>query len=474
MLNSKILKNIFSLSTAEVYNKILLFITTAYLARTILTDGLGAINLAQSMSTYLLLLIVTGLDAYGIKELAKNRDKMRTLVNTLFSAKFFLSILAYLVLFIIVLLINKEFEVKVVILIFGFTIFAQVNYLNWVFMGLEKMEIVAIRLAITSSLNLIGILLLVHSPADTWLAALIIASSQLINALWMIIYYIKKYNKIEIRINIGDWLYHIKKAMPIGFSFLITAFYNNIGIILVGLMLTTGYLYQTGILGTALKALIISMSPLMIFQQAFYPQLSRSNSIEERSNLLKNYTKITFLTGSLLAGIIFFYSDALIVFAFGQAFVESAALLKILAPALLLMYINVSFSIPLIAWGYEKKVLYTVLTAGIVNLILNLIFIPEYGMYAVAYISLLTEFIVAVGLSFNIRSIVQKTYYTTLAILSLLAILSFGLPSLFLNLHWSINISISIIAFIVLVFASKQIELRQIKNLFSKSNAKVD
>ena len=471
MINSKILKNIFSLSTAEVFNKILLFITTAYLARTILTDGLGSINLAQSMSTYLLLLITTGLDAYGIKELSKDRDKMQSLVNTLFSAKFFLSILAYLFLFLIVLVINKEFEVKFIILIYGFTIFAQVNYLNWVFMGLERMEIVAFRLAITSALNLTGILIFVHSPGDTWLAALIIAASQLINAGWMIVYYIKKYHSIQIRINIREWIYHIKRAMPIGFSFLITAFYNNIGIILVGLMLTSHYLYQTGILGTAIKALMISMSPLMILQQSFYPQLSRAVSIEERSDLLRKYTKITYLTGAFLSVILFFYADALIVFTFGKAFSESATILKILAPALMLMYINISFSIPLIAWGYEKKVLKTVFVAGIVNLTFNLIFIPEYGMYAVAYITLLTEFIVVAGLTYYIQRSVRNTYFRSLVLLILIAVLSFGLPSLFLNLHWTINIGLSIVTFVVLVLATKQIQLQQIRNLFAKSNA---
>ena len=346
MINSKILKNIFSLSSADIFSKILLFLTTAYLARTILPDGVGSINFAQSLASYLLLLITTGLDAYGIKELAKNRDKMKSLVDTLFSARFFLSIIAYLILVVIVLLMHKEPEVKFIILIYGFTIIAQVNYMNWVYMGLERMEIVAFRLAITSALNLIGIVIFVHSPNDTWLAALIIAVSQLLNAGWMIVYYLKKYHSITIRINLKEWIFHIKRALPIGLSFLITTFYNNIGIILVGLMISTNYLYQTGILGTAIKALMISMSPLLILQQSFYPQLSRSITDEERSNLLKKYTKITFLTGSFLASILYFYADILITVAFGKAFAESAVLLKILSPALILMYINTSFSIP--------------------------------------------------------------------------------------------------------------------------------
>ena len=471
MINSKILKNIFSLSSADIFSKILLFLTTAYLARTILPDGVGSINFAQSLASYLLLLITTGLDAYGIKELAKNKDKMKSLVDTLFSARFFLSIIAYLVLVVIVLLMHKELEVKFIILIYGFTIIAQVNYMNWVYMGLERMEIVAFRLAITSALNLIGIVVFVHSPADTWLAALIIAVSQLLNAGWMIVYYLKKYYTITIRINIQEWIYHIKRALPIGLSFLITTFYNNIGIILVGLMISTNYLYQTGILGTAIKALMISMSPLLILQQSFYPQLSRTTTLEDRSDLLKKYTKITFLTGSFLASILYFYADILINVAFGKAFAESAILLKILSPALILMYINTSFSIPLIAWGYEKKVLKVVFIAGLVNLIFNLIFIPLHGMYAVAYVTLLTEFIVAVGLTYYIYKAVKKTYFINLFILLVIAIISFGIPATFLNLHWIINISIGIITFVFLIFATKQIEISQIKHLFAKTNA---
>jgi O-antigen/teichoic acid export membrane protein len=212
------------------------------------------------------------------------------------------------------------------------------------------------------------------------------------------------------------------------------------------------------------------MSPLAIYQQAFYPPLSRAITLSERSPMLKNYTKITFLTGSLLSVILFFYAGTLIITVFGQPFIESAALLKILAPALILMYINLSFSIPLIAWGYEKKVLKTVFVAGLVNLILNLMFIPKYGMYTVAYVTLLTEFIVAVGLTYYIYKVVKKTYFTNLAILTTISVLSFGIPYLFLDINFILNISISFISFILLILATKQIEIRQIKSLFGKTN----
>lgn len=467
---NSIVKNIFSLSVAEFLNKFFVFLYTAYLARTILTDGLGAINFAQSIASYLILVVTYGLDTYGIKELSRNFGKIKQLVDTLSSLRFILSFLAYIILFLIVLILNKEIELSHIILIFGLTIFAQVNFLNWVFMALEKMEVIAVRLSITSALNLAGIFIFVRSPQDTWLAALVIAISQIINAAWMLAYYIKKHNPITFIVNLKSYYYHIKRALPMGLTFITIAFYNNIGIILVGAIVADNYLYQTGILGASLKLILIAIVPIAIFQQAFFPRLAKLNTQTERDDLLKKFTRLTFITGAALTVIFFLYSDIIINLAFGPAFAESTKILLILAPLIIIMYANTSFFTPLIAWGYEKAVFKLVFLAALVNLTINLIFIPKYGMYAVTVATIACELIVFAGLTYILKKAVAKTYFKNLILIFLISIISFSLPFYFIPLHWSLNILIGLILYISAIFSFKQLDLNLIKSSLFKNN----
>jgi len=464
MSNRKIIKNIFSLSVADLISKIIIFIYTAYLARTILTDGLGTINLAQSLVAYLIVL-TNGMDTYGVKMISKSKSNIKSFVNSVFSLRLFLSILGYVILIIIVLLLDKDIEVKNIILIFGITIFAQGTYINWIFMGMEKMEVIALRLIIMSLINFAGILLLISSPEDTWLAASIIGVSQLLNSIWMIVYYIKKYERIQLTFNFKEWLEHFKNSLPFGLTYIVISFYSNIGIILIGVLISTNYLYQTGILGSALKLMIIAMTPLQIIQLSFFPRLSASNTKEEKQLTMKSFTKMTYLVGSFLSVLVFFYSEILIGVAYGEAFAESSYLLKILAPAILFMYIGSSFNIPLMAWGKERTILYLVLTAALINFIINLIFIPIYGMYSVAYSTLITELVVVLIAFYFIYQSIDTNYLKNLISLISIAVVSFGSIYFLTDLYWIASLLISSIIFIILSVISKQLDLKSIKKL---------
>jgi len=465
MTDSRIIKNIFSLTTADLISKIIIFLYTAYLARTILTEGLGAVNLAQSIVAYLIVL-TNGMDTYGVKMISRNKESISSYVNSIFSLRMFLAFVGYAILILIVFLIDKDIEIKIVILIFGLTIFAQGTYLNWVFMGIERMEVIAVRLIAMSILNLAGILTLIHSPADTWLAASIIAASQLINSAWMILYYIRKFGNFRLSFNISEWIVHFSKSLPFGLTFIIISFSANIGIILIGFLISTNYLHQTGVLGASLKIMIIAMTPLQIIQLAFFPQLSAASTKEEKISIMKKFTKLTFLAGSFLSVLVFFYSDILIGIAYGDAFYESAYLLKYLSAAILFMYIGSSFSIPLMAWGRERTVLLIVLSAALVNLLINLVFIPLHGMYAVAVATVCTEFtVLSLSLIFIIKAI-RITNLSNLLILISLSAVSF-LVFWYLSLPWYISITLSTLLFLGLTLITKQLEIRTIKNLIS-------
>jgi O-antigen/teichoic acid export membrane protein len=466
-VNRTLAKNIFSLTTAELISKTLTFLYTAYLARIILTEGVGSISLGQYFAGFFLILNA-GLDTYSIRLTAANRERISDTFNELFSARIILSVISYLLLLLSVVLIDKPDNVKVIILVVGLSVIAQINYINWLYMAIERFEIIAVRLVVTSVLNFIGIIVFVKGVDDILTAAIIIASTQILNALWMALYYNRKINKIKLKLSISTFYYHIRSSIPINLTFMLILFYNSIGMILVGLMIQTNFLYQNGILGAAIKLQLIAVIPMSILQQSFFPQLARADTKDEKSSILDKFTGIMFLAAAYISVAVFFYSDSMIALAFGQSFAESAAILKILCVAILLMFVNTTYSIPLIAWGNEKKMVMVFATGAITSLIFNLIMIPFWGMYATAIGTALTEFVILIFLMFLIFRSGVNTFFHRLPLILLTVVVSFALPFYFLYIHFIPKLIISSLISAGLLMITKQVDAKSYLKIFQK------
>jgi O-antigen/teichoic acid export membrane protein len=468
-VNRTLAKNIFSLTTAELISKTLTFLYTAYLARVILAEGLGVISLGQYIAG-LFMLFNAGLDTYSIKIAAKNRNKLSETFNEIFSARLLLSLFSFALMVAVVLLLNKPFDVKFIILITGLSVVAQINYINWLFMAVEKFEVIAVRLIITSIINFAGIFLFVHNSEDVWIAAVVIVSSQLLNALWMILYYVRRISKIHLMPNIKNFATHLKSSVPINLSFMMILIYQNTGMILVGLLITTNYLYQNGILGAALKLMLIATIPMTILQQSFFPQLNRAESDVEKHEILSKYSRIMFLAGTIIATSVYFYSDYLITVAFGSSFAESTVILKMLSIAILLMFVNSTYAMPMIAWGREKQMFRAFASGTFTCLVINISMIPYYGMYASAVASIATELVILATVLFLIRKEIKDGFLIRLPLMMLMVIPPYAAVNYLLPaVHPVAAFIISLVISVTLLLISKQFNLNQVKGLLKKS-----
>src|SRR6185295_7698432 len=225
--SNKIFKNIVSLSIAEIINKIAVYLYYAYLARVILTNGIGSLSFAEKIISFLILFVSLGIDNYGLRYVSKNKGNLKNFVDNAFTLRFLLCCISYCLLIILVIFLNKEFYVKIVILLVGLNIFSQGLLLNWVFIGLENFKVISNRLILTSFLNIFGIFIFVKSKNDIVIAALVIAFTMLINTLLLIWYYNKKINKLNLVFNLNEWKRIVLSSLPIGITYIIVNAYNN-------------------------------------------------------------------------------------------------------------------------------------------------------------------------------------------------------------------------------------------------------
>ena len=133
--NRKLLENLSFQSIAEIAGKGLQAVYTIYLANVLGAEGNGVYGFATSIVAFFILFVSFGIDVYGQRELALNRENVNRNVSQIFSLRLFLAVFSYLLLIAYVVIFIDELLVKYAILILGINIFSQAILLNWVFQG---------------------------------------------------------------------------------------------------------------------------------------------------------------------------------------------------------------------------------------------------------------------------------------------------------------------------------------------------
>lgn len=465
--SKRIVKNLFSLTFAEFATKGIQAIFFAFLARALGDEGLGIYGYATAFTTWFIVFVGMGLDTIGTRSIGKDKGNLLKYVNSIVTIRTGLSIIAFSLLAIIIYFINKPFEVKIVLLISGLNIFSNALLLNWVYLGLEKMHIVALRQFLLSLLNLSGLIVFVHSPEDLVPAVIIITASTAINSIWMLILYMKSHGLIKPFYEKELWTKLYRASLPLGLSFLLVSLYNNLDTVMLGMIRSDA---ETGFYTSSYKIIVLSILPTQIIQNAFFPNLSRLVTAEDRIKMMLKYTMLIYLTGTFINSYIFMFSGELVGIYLGPGFEPTADLLQIRVFSGMLMYVNITFSATLIAWNKEKALLYATIAGGLVNTILNFIVIPTYGMYGAAITTVLSEFAVFIVLVYLYRKISTRTYLEIM-----LKFMLFSIPSCYLGklaLDNGVNIIISMIipfvVYLILNFVFKTIKVNEIMGFFKK------
>ncbi len=458
----KIVKNIFSLSIAELASKGIVFLWTAILAREIGQEGFGMIGFANTFTNYFILFVTLGFNTIGAREIAKYLDKINKYANTIVTTRLLLAVVGFVVLVFSVLFLNRSEESKIIIIISGTSLFSNAILLEWVYQGTERMEILALRQVVVNILNLIGIIVFVHNREDTILAMIIISAALFLNSLWMLAVYHKIYGRLRLLIDITLLKDIWKSALPLTISNLFITILNTFNIIVLGLLKGD---QATGIYFAAFKILTLCMLPASVIQFAFFPLLSRAQTMEEKRTAVSKFTLLLAVSATITTVMFFTYSEFSVITVFGNEFLEASTVLKILMVSTFFAYINVAMNVPLIAWKMEKQAMIAIIIGSSFNIILNFIVIPIYSYNGAALAALASEFGVSIGLSYFFFKHLKKFYLVYYFKLLLIGILSgsLGYYAMILNIHTFVAIAITFSIFVIIVFAFKIISIEDIK-----------
>ena len=463
----KIFKNLISLTFSEFFNKGIIFFSTMYLMRTIQPDGNGVIAFANSYLCYFLLFVVLAFNTVGTREIAKFPDKIKQYTDTITTTRLLLAVIIFAIYCLVLFNVESSRETQIVTFILGFQLFANAINMDWVFQGLEKMEILAIRQVFTSTITFIGYLVFVHTRQDIYLAVIISSGSIMLNVILLFIYYIRSISKFNFSINWVLLKDILKSALPLTiYAFSVTVLNQTNNIILKFYADD----YSVGILNAAFKVTQFALIPSIIIQMAFYPVLSRSINIDERKRIFKKFSTANIMFGAIITMALFIFSDLFIKTIYGAKYIESGSVLQTLAFTSIFVFISTSITPTLIAWQQEKKVMYAISIGSAFSLISNFILIPIYGKYGAAASNLIGEIAISIALSIAMFNVIKTVLLKEIIFFSIIAFIA-GFVGYYLKefgINQILTLVITLILFIIMTLFSKLIDLKDFKGLIKR------
>ncbi len=400
--------NLAALGISKGIAAVVALVVTAYLTRTLGPHAFGILGFGTALLSYFVLFVRLGFPVLATREIARDPSNANALAGQFLGMQLVLACVGLFVYTIIVLSIPKPAPFQAVLLIQGIGLIAHATSLEWLFLGLDRTWELASRNIASSFLHLGPILLLVHSPDDVTLAAAASVASLVMGSGWLLLAAIRAFGRLTPRMDGATWKAHLKPALPIAASTFLIAIYYNLDQVMLGFMRSET---EVGWYAAGYKGVTAALIPAIVIAQSYFPSLSvvRENSEATRERMIA-YARAMLLVGIPLAvGATMFARPILVLFA-GAEFEPASGAFLLLMVNVGVVYLNMIYGQPLLAWDRQAVYMYMVGGGAVMNIILNILLIPPMGIHGAALATLSSEAAVLIGIGYQHRRITQSLY----------------------------------------------------------------
>ena len=392
----KILKNINWLTFEKIFQLAFGLFVYAIVAQYLGPEQFGILNYALAFSGLFLAFNTLGLDSIVVREIVHSPKKSKeilgsTLVMRLLGSLLLISISSLAIYFI------KPDDTMLLL----FVIIISLGYL---FKSFETIDLYfqsqvqskytvyarSIAFIIVSGLKL----LFVFTQQPLIAFVLMYALDAIISSLMLIFYY--KYVTLD---TILSWRPRLKRmklllqdSWPLILSSIAIMIYMRIDQVMIGSMLDNE---SVGIYSVAVKLSETWYFIPTIISTSVFPAILKARKHSQELYLKRIQTlfdAFTWFTIIISLGVSLL-SPFIIDILYGDKFASAATILSIHIWAGVFVFLGVASSQYLVAEGLTRISMFRTILGGVCNIILNIIFIPKYGIIAAAYTTLVSNII---------------------------------------------------------------------------------
>ncbi len=270
------------------------------------------------------------------------------------------------------------------------------------FRGIEDLRIESIVLPIQNLLSLC-ILLVTWSInlKEPWVAAAGIAIPRLIGLIWLLII-TNKTKSIGHKNDEINFRLLLKEAWTLGLVLVLIQMYFRIDTVMIGYLVDEG---EVALYNSAFVVVEGSFFLPSLITAALIGSLSQTNQF--LSSFQKGI-KILSISGVMIGFLVSFFSVWLFNEFYPPEFGKAGNLLQLLSWAIPLVYLGTLMTQSLVALDKQKVYLFFTICGLLINITLNLLWIPEFGATGAVWSTLITECFVPLACGIVVYQEVKK------------------------------------------------------------------
>jgi O-antigen/teichoic acid export membrane protein len=457
-ITKRVFKNSVWLLLANVVVRMLGAFVVVLLARGFGVEVFGQYSFALSFVGFFTLFTGFGFGSLMIRDVSKDKSLTAKYINNILGIKIVFGIISLIILYIISLFIGKSPTLLIAMYIFGIQLVVSSfsDILRSVFHAYEVMEFDSISRIIEKTIWAVLLLLLIFnklSLINVALATLLSAILGLIITYWLVR---AKISKIKIEYDKKFWKKIIITATPFAITGLFALI--NFRIDQVMLYFLTNDL-TVGLYSAAYKIIdILSVVPTLLLA-SLYPVFSvlyhKNKSLFNKTfDISLRYAIV--LAFPIVIGI-YSLANQVIMLAYGTEYLSSVSVLKILIFISLISFINTPLFVVLNAIGKQKITMINAGCTALVNVIMNFILIPRYGIHGAAFATIISELTFLTLSAYQLRKVNIKLDLFSKLLKPLIASIVMGVfIYYFMQLNIFIIIPVAAAIYFIALFALKE------------------
>ena len=416
-INNKIIRNASWLIGGRIIQMAVNLLVGIITARYLGPANYGLVNYGVAYTAFFTSIASLGINSVLVKEFVENPGEEGKIVGTSLFLRAISSFLSAVMIVCIVCVVDADETITIQVVALCsmglvFHIFEVINY--WFQSNLQSKITAVVTLVAHIITALYRVILMITESNVVWFA--FATSVDYICIGIMLMYAYKKYNggKLCISINYGKEL--LKKSCYFIIPGIMIAIYAQTDKIMLKQMVgveETGY-YTTAISLTnawcfVLNAIIDSM----------YPSIMQANNTNEKQFIKRNkqlYAIIFYI--SIAASVMYtIFAELMIKIMYGDAYLPVVAPLRIICWYTAFSYLGGARNAWIVCKDRQKYLSYVYGVSALVNVVLNLVLIPDFGAAGAATASLITQFVTIMVVPFFIKDLRENAVMMVDAIL---------------------------------------------------------
>jgi len=399
-------KYIFGYQLAE---RIFYFGFFLLMARTLTAEIFGEFTAVFTFANVIYVFFDFGLSIHLQKKIAEKKHNSSKIIT---EALWFFIIISILYLFLSLFIISKFYPKTdlffIIIVVFSIILLACTSSLSAIFLAHQRYKDILGSIILTRPLIILLILFLIIIKLiqieyfiEIWLIGIVF---QIIILVWNL-----KNLNLDFKIvptSFKNVFLFVTTIVPLGGAVIFNYLYDKIDVLLISKILDFSQVaYYTIPYG-------IYKSSSLAFNFLLISGLNRISSVSRRNSAVwlffKLYSRLLLIITLPLFFLLYLFSDKILMFLYGNEYLQSTIILKILSVGLVGMSFNNLTGIILNGIGKYKINMYIAISAFMINITINYLLLPYYGIVASALITVIIEYYIFFGGLTNILKLIRN------------------------------------------------------------------